>query len=66
MVDGSDGVPDVGEVLDLALEGSVPGEIASHLLEFLGISGVVKEFLDTKSVDGDVDLGSWARERGHG
>ena len=64
-VDGGDCVPDVGEVLNLALEGGVPGEIAPYFLEFVRVRGVAEEFLDAKGSDGNVDQGSGARERRH-
>ena len=64
-VDFCDGVSDVSEMLNLALEGGVPGEIGPYLLEFIWVRGVIEEFLDSESADGNVDLGCGSREGRH-
>ena len=64
-VDGGDCVPDVGEVLDLALECGIPGEVAPHFLQFIQVGGIIEELVNAKGVEGNVDRGGGARERGH-
>ena len=64
-VDGGDCVPNVGEVLNLALENWIPRKITPHLLELVWIGGIVEEFLDANGTDGDVGERGGARERRH-